>query len=361
MSHEIRTPMNAIVGFSELIEFETDQLKKHQYVKIIQNSSTNLLNMIVGIVDLSKIETGILYLDYSNFHISEIFIELKEIYTIELAKRDKSDIKLNFMIPEGDLLIHSDPQRIKQIMSNLLGNAVKFTSAGRIWFECKKIGDELIFSVSDTGTGIPPEDQKKVFDRFTKFDYHGLNNEGTGIGLAIVERLVNLFNGHIWLKSTFGEGSTFFFSIPYIPPTTELTPVSLRKAHRKGSKKTDGSGKTILVVEDDKESFMLIEEILRPFNFDIHHVSDGNDAVEFIRKYPDTRLILMDMKLPNMNGDEATKAIRQFNQNILIIAQTAYAMVGDRERALNAGCNDYFTKPIELKKLQEMILSHLMN
>lgn len=361
MSHEIRTPMNAIVGFSELIEFETDQKKKHQYVKIIQNSSSNLLDLIVGIVDLSKIEIGALYLNYSNFHISEIFLELKEIYSVELVKRDKSDVKLDFLMQGGDLLIHSDPQRIKQILSNLLGNAVKFTSTGKIWYECKRIGDELIFSVTDTGTGIPAGDQKKIFDRFTKFDYHGLNNEGTGIGLAIVERLVDLFNGRVWLKSAYGEGSTFFFAIPFIPPTTETTPVSLRKSQIKVTKENAGSGKSVLVVEDDKESYMLIEEILRPFNFDIHHVGDGKDAVEFIKRYPDTDLILMDMKLPHMNGDEATKAIRKFNPNILIIAQTAYAMLGDREKALDAGCNDYITKPLELKKLQELVMTHLMN
>lgn len=361
MSHEIRTPMNAIVGFSELIEFETDQFKKHQYVKIIQNSSINLLNLIVGIVDLSKIETGAMQMNYSDFQVSEIFSEMKEVYTVELMKREKSGVQLSYHISEEDLTINSDPHLLKQIISNLLANAVKFTSEGAINFECKKSNDELIFSVSDTGTGIPDEDQKKVFDRFIKFDYHGLNNEGTGIGLSLVEKIVTLLNGRIWLKSKYGEGSTFFFTIPYIPAKADVIPVSLRKPRNKILNDIPGTRKTILVVEDDKESYLLIQEILRPLNVDIHHVGNGKDAVEYIRNNPDTTLVLMDMKLPSMNGEEATTAIRKFNQDIFIIAQTAFAMVGDKEKAINAGCNDYVTKPLESKKLMEMIAFHLRN
>lgn len=361
MSHEIRTPMNAIVGFSELIEFETDQFKKHQYVKIIQNSSINLLNLIVGIVDLSKIETGAMQMNYSDFQVSEIFSEMKEVYTVELMKREKSGVQLSYHISEEDLTINSDPHLLKQIISNLLANAVKFTSEGAINFECKKSNDELIFSVSDTGTGIPDEDQKKVFDRFIKFDYHGLNNEGTGIGLSLVEKIVTLLNGRIWLKSKYGEGSTFFFTIPYIPAKADVIPVSLRKPRNKILNDIPGTRKTILVVEDDKESYLLIQEILRPLNVDIHHVGNGKDAVEYIRNNPDTTLVIMDMKLPSMNGEEATTAIRKFNQDIFIIAQTAFAMVGDKEKAINAGCNDYVTKPLESKKLMEMIAFHLRN
>jgi signal transduction histidine kinase/CheY-like chemotaxis protein len=361
MSHEIRTPMNAIVGFSELIEFETDQAKKHQYVKIIQNSSTNLLNLIVGIVDLSKIEIGSMHLNYSNFLLSDVFADLKDLYTIELENKEKKGITLDFDLPDGDFHIHSDPNRIKQILSNLLGNSVKFTSIGSIIFKCRKIKDELIFSVTDTGTGIPDDDQKKIFDRFTKFDYHGLNNDGTGIGLSLVEKLVRLMNGRIWLKSIYGEGSTFFFSIPFIPPTTSSIPVSINKSNRKTEKSATFSIKSILVVEDNKESFMLIQEILRSLNVDIHHVGDGKEAVEFIKSNPETHLVLMDMKLPFMNGDDATVAIRKFNPTVQIIAQTAYAMLGDREKALAAGCNDYITKPIESKKLRELVTLHLMN
>lgn len=250
--------------------------------------------------------------------------------------------------------------KFRQVISNLLGNAVKFTTRGTITFKCAKLNDELIFSVSDTGIGIPEKDQKKIFERFVKFDYHGMNNEGTGIGLSLVEKLVTLLDGKIWLKSVEGEGSTFFFSIPFTAPASTSVPVSLNNFQKKNIKGISENKKQILVVEDDKESFFLIEEILRPLNIDIHHVGDGKDAVEFIKMNPETQLILMDMKLPSMNGDVATVEIRKFNQDILIIAQTAYAMLGDREKAIEAGCNDYITKPLESKKLQELV-THLLN
>jgi CheY-like chemotaxis protein len=278
-----------------------------------------------------------------------------------LIKREKPEIHLNYNISEGDIIICSDPHLLKQAISNLLANAVKFTSEGAINFECIKINDELIFSVSDTGTGIPDEDQNKIFDRFIKFDYHGLNNEGTGIGLSLVEKIVSLLNGKIWLKSRYGEGSTFFISIPYLKPTAGSIPVSLKKNQKKLTMDVSGVRKTILVVEDDKESYLLIQEILKPLNIEIHHAGNGKEAVEYIRNNPDTALVLMDMRLPIMNGDDATIAIRKFNQNTFIIAQTAYAMVGDKEKAINAGCNDYVTKPLESNKLRELITHHLRN
>jgi CheY-like chemotaxis protein len=344
-----------------LVEFETDLIKRHDYVKIIQNSSANLLNLIVGIVDLSKIEIGAMQLKYSNFRISEMFSDLKDIYTVELQKREKSDVQLDFHLPSGEILIHSDPHRIKQALSNLLENAVKFTSRGTITFNCKKIKDELIFSVSDTGTGIPDKDQKKIFERFIKFDYQGMNNEGTGIGLSLVEKLVGLLNGRIWLKSVYGEGSTFFFAIPFIPPASVSSPISLRKSKKKSEPGIPDAKKMILVVEDDKYGFFLIREILSSLNIEIHHVRDGNEAVDFIKMNPGTQLVLMDMKLPKMNGDEATIAIRKFNTTISIIAQTAYAMLGDKEKAIDAGCNDYITKPLESKKLLDLVTMHLRN
>jgi signal transduction histidine kinase/CheY-like chemotaxis protein len=358
MSHEIRTPMNAIVGFSELIEFETDLMKKRQYVKVIQNSSANLLNLIVDIVDLSKIEIGAMQLNYSDFLVSDMFIELKEIYEVELTKKEKSNIRLSYSLFDKDISINSDSQRIKQILSNLLGNAVKFTIYGEIKFSVEKIKDELIFCVTDTGTGIPEKDQKKIFDRFTKFDYEGLNQDGTGIGLSLVEKLVTLLNGKVWVISEYGKGSSFFFSLPYIPArlaTNNSVSIPVKKTV------TMELRKKILVVEDDRNSFFLIQEILRPMNVEIHHIGDGREAVEYVRQNPDTHLILMDLKLPNMNGDEATIAIRKFNPGIIIIAQTAYAMLGDKEKAMEAGCNDYITKPLESKKLLEMIQNLLLN
>jgi signal transduction histidine kinase len=216
MSHEIRTPMNAIVGFSELLENENDYVKRHQYTTIIKNSGNNLLKLINDIIDLSKIEAGDLKLDYADFSVREMFIEIYEIYVLELIRVEKSDIKFRYSLPDGDFMIYSDQLRLKQVLFNLLNNSVKFTKKGSISFSCEKKRSELVFSVSDTGTGIPEEDQKKIFERFSKFNYQGLNSAGSGIGLSIVEKIIGLFDGKIWLKSETGIGSTFYFSIPFI-------------------------------------------------------------------------------------------------------------------------------------------------
>jgi len=359
MSHEIRTPMNAIVGFSQLLSDGSGSDNKQQYINIIQNSSDNLLRLINDIIDLSKIEAADLEIKQSEFSVRDLFIELKDVYSIEILKREKTDVQISYNLSDDDIFVQSDPLRLKQILSNLLSNALKFTSHGTIIFSCEKKGKELIFTVSDTGTGIPVEYQSRIFERFTKFNYQGMNTDGTGIGLSIAEKLVSLLNGKIWFSSVPGKGSDFFFSIPYIAPKYQS---SLHKKTQKMNVPIISEIiRPILVVEDDKTSYMLIKEFLRPLNIEIHHVNDGTDAINFIKTHPDIRLILMDIKLPFMNGYEATKVIKQINPKIPIIAQTAYAMTGDREKAISAGCDDYITKPLDLKKLHELVKLYLSN
>jgi len=361
MSHEIRTPMNAISGFSELIEFENDEDKRRQYLKIIQNSSSNLMNLVLDIIELSRIEVGDLNLKYSDCNVHEMFVELNNVFSNELIKREKSDVQLSYILEDKYLTTHSDKNRLRQVMSNLLDNALKFTSKGTIKFTCEKKDDNLIFSVTDTGTGIPAEDQNKIFDYFTKFNYQELNNYGTGIGLSIVEKIVEKLKGRIWFKSVWGEGSSFFFSIPYIKPITDPETEFGQKVHDDSASVAAESRSKILVVEDDKTSFILIKELLKSLNVEIHHVIDGIDAIDFVKINPDTQLILMDVKLPGMNGYDATQAIKQINPGIPVIVQTAHAMLGEREKALSFGCDDYITKPLNLKKLQELVKQYLSN
>ncbi len=357
MSHEIRTPMNAIVGFSQLLSNGTSNENRQKYIDIIQTSGDNLLRLINDIIDLSKIEAEDLKIKNSEFSVRELFVELQEIYSIELDKREKRDIQFNFNLPDDDVIINSDPLRLKQVLSNLLNNAMKFTSQGKIILSCEKKGKDFVFSVSDTGTGIPKEDQDKIFDRFTRFNYLGMNTEGSGIGLSIAEKLVYLLKGKIWFKSVYGKGSDFYFSIP-------STGKGEKSASGRKSDKMILSQKTkimrpILVVEDDKTSYILIQEFLKPLDLVLHHVTDGEKAIDYIKLNPEIRLILMDLKLPSVDGYEATKIIKQINPEIHIIAQTAYAMLGDREKAINAGCDDYLTKPIDLKKLQAAVNKYL--
>lgn len=355
MSHEIRTPMNAIVGFSELLNDEEDAEKRAQYIQIIQSSSGNLLKLINEIVDLSKIEAGEMDLTRSNFSIKTIFEEMLNVYTIELKQRNQQHVDLAFELPGGDFIIHSDPYRLKQILSNLLSNAVKHTSQGQIVFACVKIDKRLIFSVSDSGTGIPTEDQNKIFERFTKFNYLNKNSEGTGIGLSIVEKLVKILNGEIWLKSKWGEGSTFFFSLPYDKTTSTHVPILKEKIVQTNTKTI--TQKSILIVEDDEINALLLKEIIKQHFTTFDHVINGEQALDFIRKNNGVDTVLLDMNMPIMNGYEAAKAIKNEFPAVTIIAQTANAVLGDREKALAAGCDDYISKPIDPIQLIHLIQS----
>lgn len=357
MSHEIRTPMNAIVGFSQLLSDGTNTENRQKFGNIIKNSGESLLRLIDDIIDLSKIEAGDLETEISDINIRELFIELKDYCYIELMKRGKSSIKLDFKLPIEAIYIQSDSLRLKQILSNLLNNAIKFTSKGSIKFSCEKINRELIFTVTDTGTGIRETDKDKIFDHFVKFNYQGLNTEGSGIGLSIVEKLIRLLNGKLWFESTYGKGSEFHFSIPFIASSNKAA--SDKKVPQSDLGPGRNKLKPILVVEDDIISYNLIREFLLPLNLEIYHVTDGKDAINFVKMNPDVQLILMDIKLPYMDGYEATKLIKQINPKIYIIAQTAYAMQGDMEKAIDVGFDNYITKPLDLNKLQKLVESHL--
>jgi signal transduction histidine kinase len=222
MSHEIRTPMNAIVGFSQLLEDEPEGDDKQRYISIIQNSSEQLLRLVNDILDMSKFEADDVGLKYSDFSIREVFVEMKDSIELELLKRGQTDVKVEYSLPMGDMIVHSDLIRVKQVLSNLTSNAIKFTIRGTISFICIKKNKDIIFSVSDTGTGISEEDQKEIFNRFTRFNYMGLNTEGTGIGLSIVERIITLLKGKLWIQSVVNKGTTFFFSLPYTNPGSFL-------------------------------------------------------------------------------------------------------------------------------------------
>lgn len=214
MSHEIRTPLNAIIGFSQLLCMENNSTTNQKYTSIIERSGDNLIRLINDIIDLSKIEAGDMQMLPEKFDIREIFEELKAYYTSELVKRGKTEVKLDYILPEKDFEIFSDAFRIEQILSNLLDNAMKFTERGEIIYSLEKTKEKLEFFVRDSGTGIKTENQQAVFNQFTKFNYRNLNPEGTGIGLSIAKRIVEMLKGEIWFESIEGKGTTFYFTIP---------------------------------------------------------------------------------------------------------------------------------------------------
>ena len=357
MSHEIRTPMNAIIGFSELLKDEVSEEKRTEYLEIIQHSGDNLLNLINDIVDLSKIDAGEINIEYVKFDLKDHFQELEKIYSNELMKRNKGNVKISYELPEGDTQIYTDRFRINQILSNLIQNAIKFTFEGEIKYSCKIVNDEYLFSVSDMGIGIPEDQHQRIFERFTKNDLQGLNMEGTGIGLAIVDKLTALLGGRVWLSSKPGQGTIFFFTIPLIKQVSINCPI--KKNPQRIQHVSEGKIK-ILIVEDDPVSAKLLRRIIGKNGYSIDVRDDGLEAVEYVRAHMDTHLILMDLRLPGLSGYDATSKIREFNTEIVIIAQSANAISGDREKALEAGCNDYISKPLDVKLLKSKINTHLM-
>ena len=355
MSHEIRTPMNAIVGFSHLMDTGgiTDE-KKKQFIGIIHKKSNDLLTIINDIFDISKLETNQVDLFNESGNIitllSNIFKELE--LTDEFAEQKHITIRLGELPAPDQAWIVGDFKRIKQILLNLIGNAEKFTEEGYIEFGCNlNDGKEIIFYVEDSGIGISPHQQEIIFDRFRQAEENYLSKRhgGTGLGLSISKGLVELMKGKIWVESIPGRGSRFSFSIPHIK--AEFRPALERKVN---SNSYDWKGKKILIVEDDKFNMEYFKKALSRSLADLYMAKNGAEARELFQKER-IDLVLMDIRLPDTNGYELSREFLQAKPKLKIIAQTAYAGPDDHEKALNAGCVDVITKPIQLTKLMQMI------
>ena len=254
--------------------------------------------------------------------------------------------------------IKLDPARFRQIMDNLLNNAIKFTEEGFIEFGYElHTNDTLRFYVKDTGIGIPKKQQEQVFERFRQADEsENAGNEGTGLGLTISQKLVEMLGGRIWINSKKGEGSVFYFSLPYESKRIKVKNEKKNK-NKEQLKKVEGEGKTLLIIEDDPTSLEYMKALLKPAGFNLITCTGGNEGYNTFMKHPEIDLILIDIKLPDINGLEVTRKIRSsgFNSRVPIIAQTAYAMSGDAGKSLEAGCDDYISKPIDANKLEEKI------
>ena len=354
MSHEIRTPMNGILGFAELLK-EPDLTgdEQQEYIKIIEKSGLRMLNIINNIVDISKIESGLMEVNHKELNINE---QMDFVYTFfkPEIERKRLQLLLKKTISAKDSIITSDREKIYAILTNLVKNAIKFTNEGSIVFGCDKKGDNLVFFVKDTGIGIPKDRQEAIFERFIQADITDIHAlQGAGLGLAISKAYVELLGGRIWLESEEGKGSTFYFSIQYFTVPEEKSDNNEFVAD--DETKNDLKNLKILIAEDDETSEMLIAIDVERFGKEILKARTGFDTVEVCRNNPDTDLILMDIQMPVMNGYEATRQIRQFNDKVVIIAQTAFGLSGDREKAIESGCNDYISKPINKDELLSLI------
>lgn len=356
MSHEIRTPMNGILGFLDLLKTSNlDNLKRDKYIDVVKISSERLLDTINDIIELSKIESGLITVNYSNV---DVVKTLKDYCDFFKYKADEKGLTINCIqqIDHDRAIIKTDHYFLDSIFKNLINNAIKFTDSGSIEIGNYLEGENLVFYVKDTGAGIPSNRIEAIFDRFVQSELNITRpHEGSGLGLSIVKSYLEMLNGKIWVKSEMEKGSTFFFSIPYNPVFKEK---SLQISN--GAKLKNTTEKfTILIAEDDEISFYYLENILENEEIFIIHAKNGLEAVDCLKLNSDISLILMDIKMPEMSGLEATQEIRKFNKSIPIIAQTAFSVLGDKENILNAGCNDYIAKPINKIELINLIKKYL--
>jgi len=364
MSHEIRTPINGIIGFAELLKMpDLDQDSQNQYISIIEKSGDRMLNIINDIINLSKVDSGQMGVSISRTNIND---QLDFIYAFFKKEVETKGIKLLYEknLPDNDAYINTDREKVYAILTNLVKNAIKFTRTGSIEFGCNLVSgrsvtepEELEFFVKDTGVGIRPDQMNIIFERFRQgSELLSRNYEGAGLGLSISKAYVEILGGKIWTDSLLGQGSTFYFTLPYvIYPENKI---QKRKTIINKVMENKINNLKILIAEDDENSEKLLEMFVRKYCVEILIAKTGWEAVDICQKYPELDLVLMDIKMPEMDGYEATRQIRYFNKNLVIFAQTAFAQRGDREVALAAGCNDYISKPISKDLLASMIKKH---
>jgi len=365
MSHEIRTPMNGIIGFADLLTLsETTAQQRLEYNDYIKTSCNILIKLIDDIIDIAKIEAGELQIQKKDFNLIKFLNEAFELFKEERDRREKFNIEINLNIPENaeKTSVFTDSNRLLQVLINLANNALKFTEKGYIEVGCSFLNDDVLFFVKDTGIGFPENQKSFVFERFRQLDYAPDKRKygGTGLGLAISKNIVELLGGEIWVETSEGEGSSFYFALPGIITGKELTEEpELTATEEIVTSEINWEDKVILIVEDDDLNFKFIQSALSTTKAKLLWATDGKDAVDTCKAIDNIDLVLMDLQLPILDGYEATKQIKKHNKELPVIAQTAVAMVDKRQKIFNAGCDDYLTKPILPEDLLKIIGKYL--
>ena len=357
MSHEIRTPMNGILGFADLLkEPRLTSEDQKEYIDLIETSGKRMLNIINDIVDISKIESGQMKVNITQSNIND---QIKYIYAFFKPEVEQKGLQIFYKnsLLTSESLIKTDQEKVFAILTNLVKNAIKYSNSGDIDFGYILKGKYLEFFVKDQGIGIPLSKQEIIFERFIQAETGDKRAfQGAGLGLAISKNYVEMLGGKIWVVSEPAKGSTFYFTLPYNTPKNEKIIIDIESK----SEYTDNQHikLKILIAEDDYSSELLISKLLKKIDSELLIVRSGIEAVEAVINDPKIDLILMDVQMPEMSGYEATRRIREFNKEVIIIAQTAYGLLRDRELALEAGCNDYIAKPIHEDELISLILKN---
>jgi PAS domain S-box-containing protein len=353
LSHEVRTPMNAILGFSQLLS-DLDKADEDEkfFIHTIQENSVKLLGIITDIIEISKIETEEITISRNEFDLESLQHNINDYYKNSAEAKGLNLLTIGF---DNNIILYSDEQKIVKVISCLIDNAIKFTEEGVIRVTCMMKPDAIEVHVVDTGVGIPPQNEKIIFERFRQGD-EGYNRKhgGTGLGLSISKAYVEALGGHLFYKPA-GKGSDFGFYIPL-----KWRQVYINNPFISDNQNNpDYSSQTFLIAEDDPTNFAYIVRLLAPTSVNIIAASDGEDAVLKFNENPNIDLVLMDIKMPFMNGYEATAKIRESNESVPIIATTAYAMSGDKERCLQSGFSGYISKPINRVELFDIISKFL--
>ncbi len=357
ISHEIRTPMNAIIGFSKLLkEPDIDRAKSISYGEIISNSTEQLLSIISDIISISTIEAGQERIIVKPCDINDIFEALNKKFSL-VAKKKGLTLNSEITLSMGDCKIMSDNNKVTQILVNIIGNAIKFTKKGHVNYGCQLKGDKLEFFVEDTGIGIPEDKFEDIFKRFRQasMDIAG-NYGGSGLGLAITKAYLSLLGGEIWLKSEIGKGSTFYFTIPY-----EKAPISVEKQdiNISRAKLSMVSQASILVAEDEESNYLLLKEYLKDFDINLVWARNGQEAVNICKSRSHIFLVIMDIKMPVMDGLQASREIKRLRPELPVVAFTAYCSDEDVKKAISCGCSGFMSKPITKNQLCNVVMEHL--
>lgn len=362
LSHEIRTPMNAILGFTDLLSSEElGIIKQREYINIIRRSGKNLVSIIDDLIEMSKIDTQQVKPKYDSFDLDSTLANIKK--TIEITINKTEPLNLILDKPKHPVVYQliSDETKFKQIMVNLINNAIKYTEKGSVNFGYKisPEDNQLEFYVSDTGIGISEEEHKNIFNRFNRIQNDKtIKQSGLGLGLSISKAYVEMLGGKIWLKSNDIVGTTFHFTIPL-----KLSALSIieTKKEIKPNEPHKAKPLTILVAEDNRVNFMLIKHILKARNYKIIHASNGKEAVSICRENNNIQVVIMDIKMPVMDGFEARKLIKKFKPLLPVIAHTAYTSDEIENEIYEAGFINYISKPLDKIELFKIIdrIEHL--
>ncbi|MGC9342820.1 MAG: ATP-binding protein, partial [Bacteroidales bacterium] len=361
LSHEIRTPMNSILGYGELLSQEgLSQSQIKDYTSVIRAKGNYLLTLIDDVIELARFESGSIEFNYSEFLLLPLLKELYRDFEDRRIRKEKTAISIELEVPEGadNQSIYTDYGRLQQILSNLLSNALKFTERGKITFGYKLSSKNFKFFVSDTGQGLSPEDQKRIFNRFETIEETAIKKlSGTGLSLTISKHIVEQMGGKIKVKSELNKGSRFQLNIPIVNASKKKIQL---KEEKEDLTTYNWKDKVILIAEDEDVNYRFLEAILQKTQAQILRAKNGQEAADLCKNINQIDIVLMDIKMPIMNGYDATIDIRKYRSNLPIIAQTAFASQEEIIKCQQVGCDDYITKPIDINILIEKINSQFL-